>query len=249
MVPQTVPMLVGHRGWPAQFPENTLEGFAAAVAAGARWLECDVQLSADRVPFVCHDASLQRTAGRDLDITTTPAHALDAISVGEAAHFSARFAAVRLARLTALTDWLTRQPDVTQFVEIKRQSLRHHGMQPVVDAVMAALRPALKQCIVISFDHNCLVPARRLGAARVGWAVEAADEQARRSATELQPDYLFTDEKLFARMRAALPGPWQWIVYHTEDAGRVLELAGQGASMVETNDIGTLLGDARLHRP
>ncbi|MDE2070149.1 MAG: glycerophosphodiester phosphodiesterase [Gammaproteobacteria bacterium] len=249
MVPQTVPMLVGHRGWPAQFPENTLEGFAAAVAAGARWLECDVQLSADRVPFVCHDASLKRTAGRDLDITATPARELDVISVGEAARFGARFAAARLARLTALADWLTRQPGVTQFVEIKRQSLRHHGMQPVVDAVMTALQPALKQCVVISFDPVCLTPARRQGAARVGWAVEAAGEQIRRSAAELQPDYLFTDEKLFARMRAALPGPWQWIVYHTEDAGRVLELTSQGAYMVETNDIGTLLGDARMHKP
>lgn len=249
MAPQTVPTLVGHRGWPAQFPENTLEGFAAAVAAGSRWLECDVQVSADRVPFVCHDASLKRTAGCDLDITATPARTLDAISVGEPARFGVRFAAVRLARLTALTDWLMRQPGVTQFVEIKRQSLRHHGMQPVVDAVMAALQPALKQCVVISFDHACLAPARRLGAARVGWAVEAADEQLRRSAAELQPDYLFTDEKLFARMRAALPDPWQWIVYHTEDAERVLELTTQGACMVETNDIGTLLGDARLRRP
>ena len=249
MAPQKLPTLVGHRGWPAHYPENTLEGFAAAVAAGARWLECDAQLSADHVPFVCHDASLQRTAARDLDITATPAPELDTIGVGETARFGAHYAAVRLARLTALASWLTQQPGVTQFVEIKRQSLRHHGMQPVVDAVMAALQPVLKQCVVISFDHACLTPARRLGATRIGWAVEAADAQIRRSAAALQPDYVFTDEKLFAHMRAALPGPWQWIVYHTEDAERVLQLAAQGATMVETNDIGTLLGDARLRRP
>ncbi|MGH8293026.1 MAG: glycerophosphodiester phosphodiesterase family protein [Gammaproteobacteria bacterium] len=249
MAPQTIPTLVGHRGWPAHYPENTLEGFTAAVAAGARWLECDVQLSADRVPFVCHDATLQRTAGRALDITATPARELDVVGIGEAARFGARFAAVRLARLTALADWLKRQPGVTQFVEIKRQSLRHHGMQPVVDAVMTALQPALKQCVVISFDHLCLAPARQQGAVRIGWAVEAADAQISRSAADLQPDYLFTDEKLFARVRAALPGPWQWVVYHTEVAERVLELADQGAAMVETNDIGTLLGDARLRRP
>ncbi|MDE1888211.1 MAG: glycerophosphodiester phosphodiesterase, partial [Gammaproteobacteria bacterium] len=235
--------------WPARYPENTLEGFAAAVAAGARWLECDVQLSADHVPFVCHDASLQRTAGRDLDITATPARELDAIGVGEPARFGARFAAVRLARLTALADWLKLQPGVTQFVEIKRQSLRHHSMQPVVDAVMAALRPVLKQCVVISFDHACLEPAIQQGAARIGWALETVSEQVRHSAAELRPDYLFTDEKLFARMHTALPGPWKWIVYHTEDAARVLQLADQGADMVETNDIGTLLTDVHMHKP
>ena len=249
MSPQLMPTLVGHRGWPARYPENTLEGFTAAVAAGACWLECDVQLSADHVPFVCHDASLRRTAGRDLDITTTTARELDGIGVGEAARFGERFAAVRLARLTALADCLTYQSGVTQFVEIKRQSLRHHGMQPVIDAVIAALRPALNQCVVISFDHMCLAPARQQGAARIGWAVEAADEQIRRNAAELQPDYLFTDEKLFARLRTALPGPWQWVVYHTEEAERVLELTNQGAAMVETNDIGTLLTDVRMHTP
>jgi len=65
-------------------------------------------------------------------------------------------------------------------------------------------------------------------------------------AAELQPNYLFTDEKLFARMRTAMPGSWRWIVYHTENPERALELASQGAYMVETNDIGTLLNAPRL---
>lgn len=217
------------------------------MAAGARWLECDVQVSSDHVPFICHDVSLKRTAGIDLDITTTPASQLDAISVGEPARFGSRFAAVRLARLAALVNWLPSQAGLRQFVEIKRESLRRHGRQAVVDVVMRALQPALRQCVVISFDHACLELARRHGAAGIGWAVETASAEARHIASELHPDYLFTDEKLFLRMRDALPGAWRWIVYHTEDATRARELTGQGAYMVETNDIGTLLRDPHLN--
>lgn len=249
MAPQKIPVLVGHRGWPAQYPENTREGFAAAVAAGARWLECDVQLSADRVPFVCHDASLKRTAGLDHEITALPASELDAISVGESARFGARYTNVKLPRLSAIIAWLLAHPAVKLFVEIKRQSLRYHGVEPVVAKVMQTLQTALSQCVVISFDHACLGLARQQGAPIIGWAVENATDQARQTAAELQPDYLFTDEKLFTRMRGALPGRWQWIVYHTENPERAIELAHQGAAMIETNDIGTLLADPRLQSP
>ncbi|MBU6421578.1 MAG: hypothetical protein KGL98_03190 [Gammaproteobacteria bacterium] len=248
MPPHSAPVLVGHRGWPAHWPENTLEGFAAAVGVGARWLECDVQVSADRVPFVCHDVSLKRTAGLDLNITATPAAKLDGVSIGEPERFGKRFATVKLARLSQLVQWLLQQSGVTQFVEIKRQSLRHRGLQPTVAAVMQELRVALDRCVVISFDHTCLDLARRQGARTIGWAVETANEQSHRIAADLQPDYLFTDERLFARMRAAIPGPWRWIVYHTESPERVLELADRGAYMVETNDIGTLLNDPRLQQ-
>ena len=248
MAPQAIPILVGHRGWPEFWPENTLEGFSAAVAAGARWLECDVQLSADGVPFVCHDVSLKRTAGLDREITDLPAAELDATCVSEAARFGTRFAGVKLPRLSAVVAWLSGQPTVKLFVEIKRQSLHHHGTQRVVHAVMAELRPALMQCVLISFDHACLALARQQGATAVGWAVEAITAQMLQQATDLHPEYLFTDERFFSRMRGPFSGRWQWIVYHTESTKRILELADQGVDMVETNDIGTLLADPRLYR-
>ncbi|MGH8414958.1 MAG: glycerophosphodiester phosphodiesterase family protein, partial [Gammaproteobacteria bacterium] len=146
MAPQTTPVLVGHRGWPARYPENTLEGFAAAVKAGARWLECDVQLSADGVPFVSHDDSLKRTAGLDRNITDMRAVELGTITVGERQRFGECYASFTLPRLAALIAWLQTQPHITQFVEIKRQSLRHHGSELVVEKIMQVIRPALKQC-------------------------------------------------------------------------------------------------------
>ena len=44
-------------------PENTLEAFRRAVAAGAHALETDLRLSRDGVVVLMHDPSLRRTFG------------------------------------------------------------------------------------------------------------------------------------------------------------------------------------------
>jgi glycerophosphoryl diester phosphodiesterase len=59
----TVPELIAHRGWPRRHPENSLPGIEAALMAGAGYVEVDVQLSADRVPVLFHDAGLERLCG------------------------------------------------------------------------------------------------------------------------------------------------------------------------------------------
>ena len=52
--------LVAHRGYTEHYPENTLVSMEAAIRAGARALELDIQLSADEVPVLLHDRTLQR---------------------------------------------------------------------------------------------------------------------------------------------------------------------------------------------
>jgi len=54
-------IIVAHRGLHPPFPENSLEAFGAAWDAGIVWCECDVRLSADGVPVVIHDETLERT--------------------------------------------------------------------------------------------------------------------------------------------------------------------------------------------
>jgi glycerophosphoryl diester phosphodiesterase len=61
------PLWFAHRGAGKLAPENTLAAFRVGAAHGYRAFECDVKLSADGVPFLLHDATLQRTtSGRGL---------------------------------------------------------------------------------------------------------------------------------------------------------------------------------------
>lgn len=50
----------GHRGFKAQYPENTLEGFAHCLATGCNGIETDVWLLKDKVAIVSHDANTKR---------------------------------------------------------------------------------------------------------------------------------------------------------------------------------------------
>ena len=55
------PLWVAHRGAGKLAPENTLAAFRVGASFGYRAFECDVKLSADGVPFLLHDDTLDRT--------------------------------------------------------------------------------------------------------------------------------------------------------------------------------------------
>lgn len=55
------PRWVAHRGAGKLAPENTLSAFRLGASHGYRMFECDVKLSADGVPFLLHDDTLERT--------------------------------------------------------------------------------------------------------------------------------------------------------------------------------------------
>jgi len=59
--PWPYPLWIAHRGAGKLAPENTLAAFRVGASHGYRAFECDVKLSADGVPFLLHDATLQRT--------------------------------------------------------------------------------------------------------------------------------------------------------------------------------------------
>lgn len=63
-----------HRGGASDAPENTIASFRHAVSLGYRYLETDVQLTADGVLVAFHDNDLMRTCGRPVRISDLPWH-------------------------------------------------------------------------------------------------------------------------------------------------------------------------------
>ncbi len=63
--------VVGHRGAAAYSRENTLPSFRAAISSGAAVTECDVRISADGVPMVIHDSTLNRTTALKGEVAET----------------------------------------------------------------------------------------------------------------------------------------------------------------------------------
>lgn len=79
--PAENPQLIAHRGDSRRAPENTLAAFRSAVAAGADWLEMDVQMTKDGALVVIHDETVDRTtngSGAVRELTLAEIRALDA---------------------------------------------------------------------------------------------------------------------------------------------------------------------------
>lgn len=235
--------LVAHRGNAADFPENTLPAFASALDAGLGWIELDVQLSADHVPFVIHDAELGRTTRARGDLRELPATTVGTVDAGEPARFGDRFAGTALPRLTDVAALLGAHPQARAFVELKRASLSLHGRERCVDGVIEALDATAARCVAISFDAAAVALARSRGC-RIGWVLERFSEDQLAQLRELGPDFAFYDFRKAPVEEHELPaGPWRWAVYEVRDAARARYEASRGATLVESMDALRLRAD------
>jgi len=234
MPPAKPPDLIAHRGYAAAYPENTLPAFEAAVKAGARYLECDIQLSSDLVPVLFHDRTLKsqcRQPGRILDY---PLARLQEFSAGCPGRFGDRFAEVRIATLAELVELLRAHPEVIPFIELKISSLDHFGPEPVLDIVLEQLREVRPRAVLISYEIGALQAARRRGWPAVGVVVDSWDETRRPEMADLSPAYIFCSVKgLPASGPLGYPGA-RLAVFEVADSEKAMALAVRGVELIET---------------
>ena len=231
----TLPEIVAHRGNAAEFPENTLQGLESAVSLGLRYVEFDVQLTADMVPVLFHDSDLERVSGRPgcvHDLTWT---AFAEMPVGEVARLGHAHAFTYPPSLAQAVDALAGWDGVTAFVEVKRSSIRRFGREVVVRRIAEVLRPVLDRCVLISFDLPSVQILRLMTGARIGWVISKYDDATRAQAAELAPQFLFANlERLPVEPEPLWPGPWDWVLYEVRDIKTVKACQARGARFVET---------------
>ncbi len=243
MTPGThLPEIIAHRGNAAEFPENTLQALASAVELGVKHLEIDVQLTADKVPVVLHDANLERVADRNEVVHDLTWAQLSEVPVGEIKRFGRRFAFTYPPSLAQVVDALAGWDGVTAFVEVKRASLRRFGRETVLRRVADVLKPVMGRCVLISFDLPSVQVLRMMTGARIGWVISDYDDESRDAAAKLAPEFLFANlERLPEAVEPLWPGPWAWALYEVRDARTAKECQARGARYVETMTVRGLL--------
>ena len=234
--------LVAHRGQKFTFPENTLESIQQAIKCGATAIEFDVQMTADHVPVICHDSTLLKTAGIDINITKTNYADLKEINVGEKSRFAEQFLSVTLPSLQDMVTMLSETPHVMVFVELKNESLEVFGIKYFVNQVISQLAPIQQHCAVIADNLQALISLRQQLTVPVGWIIHRWHENDLKLAKQNEVDYMVINHEYCMDHNYDFAADnWHWMLYETSDADKALALFDQGVRFVETNNICSML--------
>ncbi|MGF0115059.1 glycerophosphodiester phosphodiesterase [Promicromonospora sp. Marseille-Q5078] len=148
--PGDLPVTAAHRGYSSVNPENTLAAYAAAMKAGAEYVEIDVHTTADDVPVVIHDQTVDRTTDGTGDIEFLQSSYVGSIDAGS--WFSPAFTDERVPTFAQVLDLMgTGSSDL--LLEIKGPETREE-VNRTVDMILDA---GLEDRVVLqSFDEDAL---------------------------------------------------------------------------------------------
>jgi glycerophosphoryl diester phosphodiesterase len=237
--------VIGHRGASAHAPENTLPAMELAVVRGAEALEFDVRLSADGVPVVCHDPTLDRTTDRAGPVAGLPWAALREADAGArfspdgGASFPWRGRGIGIPRVE---DVLGRFPTLPLLIELKtaeaalplQRLLERHGAagRAVVASFLdEAVRPFLAPPWLAGASRRAIAAL----AVRAALALPPRDRGFRLYAVPRRyKDRIPVPTRRFVRAARRLGAPVHvWTVDRPEQARALWTL---GVSGIITND-------------
>jgi glycerophosphoryl diester phosphodiesterase len=145
------PRVFGHRGSAGTHPENTLESFRAAVAAGVQCLEFDIHMTRDGEVVVAHDNHLGRMCGLERRIPEMTYAQLANADAGrmftlDGATFPFRDKGIRVPRLVEV---LAAFPKLRMIVEVKQIA------PSVVEAMLEVIeRAGMRRNVLVASEHQ-----------------------------------------------------------------------------------------------
>jgi len=148
---------MAHRGASGEYPENTMPAFAAAVAAGADYIELDVHCTRDGEVVVIHDDHLSRIASDDRLVKEMTIAELEAVDAAfnfsrDGTRWPFRGLGIRVPRLAeVLRSW----PGLRFVVEFKPREAA------IADATLEVVqRTGMGQRVLFASEH--LAPIARV---------------------------------------------------------------------------------------
>ena len=152
-LPQDRAVVIAHRGGADLWPENTLEAFTGAMALGADVLEMDVFFSADGIPVVIHDETIDRTTSGSGAVGSYTVEQLQAFDAA-VEHPDLRGSGIYIPTLEEV---FAAFPGVPMIVDAKEPDPAL--AQAMIDLVVQYERVDLT--ILASFHHDILVYIRQ----------------------------------------------------------------------------------------
>lgn len=161
--------ITAHRGSSRTAPENTIPAIEAAVEEMADSVEIDVQMTADGVVVLGHDASLKRVAGVNRSIASMTFEELEKLDVGS--WFSSEYAGTRIPSLSEVLELCSQKTSLN--IEIKY--VGKNSELPEKTAEMVRKYGMENQCVITSTNLSYLKRVKEaLPEIRTGYIISAA---------------------------------------------------------------------------
>ncbi|WP_018411081.1 glycerophosphodiester phosphodiesterase [Methyloversatilis thermotolerans] len=223
------PVWIAHRGGGLTAPENTLAALRAGARAGFRMVEFDVMLSADGMPVLMHDDTLERTTNGRGPVSAQDLAALRMLDAG--AWQGSAYAGERIPTLDEALDLLC-ELDLDANIEIK-PAPGFSALTGVTVAREVARRwPADRRPpLLSSFDEDALAAAAATAPALPRGLLfeQVPDDWARRMqghrAVSVHCDHRLLDA---ARLQALIDAGVPVLCYTVNDATRARGLLAAG---------------------
>jgi glycerophosphoryl diester phosphodiesterase len=221
-------MCIAHRGASTVMPENTVAAFDEAIRLNARAVEFDVHLSADGIPVVIHDDTLDRTTTGRGYVSSHTAFELRRFDAGSWLH--QRFAGIRIPTLDEALRAIA--PHAIPVIELKTAI----PIPLLLDILKQ--RDALEHAIILSYDRAQLSALRHasrdllLGLNADYFSPQLPEEAHHLGANILDlPTEKLTVEVVQSIRDAALE-PW---TFTPNDIGTIAACAAMGVSGIITD--------------
>lgn len=214
-------VVVGHRGWPLRYPENTLIGFLAATEVTNR-VEMDVRRSADGKLMLSHDHEMKGHV-----VAETPWSKLAELDLGDG------------HKPALLDEALAALPDVSVQIEIKNWP-GTPGYEPDHRIALEAAERARPGDIVTGFNWETIARVRDVFpdvATGIAIGVPLSIEEAVKHCLDVGHGALVPEESLVVDMVDAEIEVFPWTV---NDVTRAAELVELGVTGIITDDPGLM---------
>ena len=144
--------------------------------------------------------------------------------------------------LEQVVSWLLEEKEVTAFIELKNESIEHHGLSKCVKRVAAACTPVIDRCVFISFNAAACGLAKAAGFKQIGWVLPSYNRISEKVLQGLNPEYVFCDKDSLPEGEGHLwKGDWKWVIYEVGTKGLALSLMKRGVQLIETKQLHELL--------
>ncbi len=226
--------VTAHRGASLQAPENTMAAFRAAHAAGAHYVELDVQRTRDGAIVVFHDGDLLRMSGDPRQVKDLTLAEISAIDIG--AGRGPAHAGEKVPALAEVIDYARGKFRIN--IELK-YNVPDPGLAPAVIELVRSMA-FLDQVVITSLDHAALRQVEKiLPSLDTGLIVTAAVGNVTRTDTDfVSLNSARATSKLINQARAAGKQVHVWTVNKPEVMLRMIE---RDVDNIITDDPATLV--------